>query len=332
LLVNIFRLTLLCVPHKIFIQEVELKANKLPLMKYILCLLLGCFLQTITAQDYMDIASIYYAYSPANDFEDKSGQTNLSELALQLNFPFVLNEQNILLTGLAANHDRLQLDTNLEGLTSLNSLGFQIGLHRKYSKKWAASYILLPKIAFGQRALTINNLQIGVASLFSFIKNKNLTYKFGFYANTEKFGLMLVPLAGLYYLSENQKFEITMLLPSMVDLNYALFNKTHAGIGFDSPTSSYYLNKSLYSNDNVYVVKVSNELFAHIKYQLGKSIYFKIEVGYPISRHYKVFNADDKVDFALGNLYFGDKRVQLNHNIDTGLIFKIKLVYRIHLN
>ena len=301
-------------------------------MKYIFCLLLGCCLQTAVAQDYLDIANIYYAYSPANNFEDESGQTNLSEFALQLNFPFVLNDQNILLTGLAANHNRLQLDANLEGLTSLNSLGFQIGLHHKYSKKWAASYILLPKIASGPGALTVKDLQIGVASLFSFIKNKNLTYKFGLYANTEKFGSMLVPLAGLYYLSENRKFEITMLLPSMVDLNYALFNKTHIGIGFDSPTSSYYLNKPLYSDQNEYVVKVSNELFAHIKYQLGKSIYFKTEVGYPISRHYKVFKANDKVDFALGNLYFGDKRVQLNHNIDTGLIFKVKLVYRIHFN
>ena len=301
-------------------------------MKYILCLLLGCCLQTVVAQDYMDIANIYYAYSPANDYEDEIGQTNLSELALQLNFPLVLNENNILLTGLAANRDRLQLDANLEGLTSLNSLGFQIGLHHKYSKKWAASYILLPKIASGPGALTIKDLQIGVASLHSFIKNKNLTYKFGVYANTEKFGLMLVPLVGLYYLSENRKFEITMLLPSMVDLNYALFNKTHIGIGFDSPTSSYYLNKPLYSEDNEYVVKVSNELFAHIKYQLGKSIYFKTEVGYPISRHYEVFKANDKVDFALGNLYFGGKRIQLNHNIDTGLIFKVKLVYRIHFN
>jgi len=301
-------------------------------MKHILCLLLGCCLQTILAQDYIDIASIYYAYSPANGFENESGQTNLSELALQLNFPIVLNDRTILLTGLAASRDRLQLDTNLEGPTSLNSIGFQIGLHHKYSKKWAASYILLPKIASGPGALSVNDLQIGVASLFSFIKNKNLTYKFGLYANTEKFGPMLVPLAGFYYLSENRKFEITMLLPSMVDLNYALFTKTHVGIGFDSPTSSYYLNKPLYSNQNEYVVKISNELFAHIKYYLGKSIYFKTEVGYPISRHYEVFNADDKVDFALGNLYFGDKRVQLNHNFDTGLIFKIKLVYRIHFN
>jgi len=301
-------------------------------MKYILCLLLGCFLQTVMAQDYIDIASIYYAYSPAIDFENEKGQTNLSELALQLNFPLELNDQTILFTGLTANHDRLQLDANLENPTSLNSIGFQIGLHRKYSKKWAASYILLPKIASGPGALTVNDLQIGVASLFSFIKNKNLTYKFGLYANTEKFGPMLVPLAGLYYLSENRKFEITMLLPSMLDLNYALFNKTHAGIGFVSPTSSYYLNKPLYSDQNEYVVKVSNELSAHIKYQLGKSIFFKTEVGYPVSRHYKVFNADDKVDFALGNLYFGDKRVQLNHNVDKGLIFKIKLVYRIHFN
>ena len=301
-------------------------------MKYLLCLLLGCCLQSVEAQDYIDIANIYYAYSPANDYEDEIGQTNLSELALQLNFPFVLNDKNILLTGLAANHDRLQLDANLDGPTSLNSLGLQIGLHHKYSKKWAASYILLPKIASGPGALTFKDLQIGVASLFSFVKNENLTYKFGVYANTEKFGLMIVPLAGLYYLSENRKIEITMLLPSMVNLNYALFNKTHVGIGFDSPTSSYYLNKPLYSDQNEYVVKVSNELFAHIKYQLGKSIYFKTEVGYPISRHYKVFKADDKVDFALGNLYFGDKRVQLNHNIDTGLIFKVKLVYRIHFN
>jgi hypothetical protein len=65
---------------------------------------------------------------------------------------------------------------------------------------------------------------------------------------------------------------------------------------------------------------------------LSKSIYLNTKVGYAISRNYKVFHADDKIDLALTSFYFGDNRTQLNERFKDGAIFKIELLYRIHFD
>ncbi|NEW77881.1 MAG: hypothetical protein GZ086_00310, partial [Gelidibacter sp.] len=79
-----------------------------------------------------------------------------------------------------------------------------------------------------------------------------------------------------------------------------------------------------------YVARSSNELYTYLQFQLGKSLYAKTKVGYTISRTYKVFDNDDKVDMNIGSIYLGDNRTQLNTNFEKGIVFKVELLYRIH--
>ncbi|MBK5192558.1 MAG: hypothetical protein JJE07_04980, partial [Flavobacteriaceae bacterium] len=67
-------------------------------MKYVLSLILALTLMTANAQNYMDIGSVYYSNTPSNKFENSSEQTKVEELGLELNFPVVLNEKDVLLT------------------------------------------------------------------------------------------------------------------------------------------------------------------------------------------------------------------------------------------
>tara|TARA_R110000868_G_scaffold4211_2_gene26411 strand:+ start:9668 stop:9925 length:258 start_codon:yes stop_codon:yes gene_type:complete len=62
------------------------------------------------------------------------------------------------------------------------------------------------------------------------LKNVELKYKYGVYANTEKYGMIVVPILGLYYLSSNQKFEMNASLPIMADANYKLYPKIGLGM------------------------------------------------------------------------------------------------------
>ena len=188
--------------------------------------------------------------------------------------------------------------------------------------------MLFPKIASDLEGFTKEDLQLGLVTLLTFTKKENLKYKVGIYANTEKYGSMIVPLLGLYYLSPHKKFEANVTLPVAFDLNYELFHKTIMGVNFDGLSKTYNLNKPLYSSKNEYVEKISNELFTYVRFELGKSLYLKTKAGYAISRTYKIYDSNDKIDLALSSFRFGDNRNQLNQNIKTGAIFKVELLYR----
>lgn len=300
-------------------------------MKYHLFLLFVCFSMTVRAQNYIDIASISYTNTPPNNFEDSILHTNIEELALNLNFPIELNDKSALLLGISTNKTTLALGMGT-GNTTLNSLSLNLGIYKKYSKKWSAIYIVLPKIASDKGSIANDDFQFGLFNLFTYTKKENLKYKYGIYANTEKFGLFIVPIIGLYYVSPNKKFETNLTLPITGDFNYTISTKATLGMNFDGLGTTYNLHAPIYSANKEYVVKTSNELFTYVRFQLSKSIYLKTKLGYAITRSYKVFDANDKIDLGLSAFYFGDNRTQLNQNFATGAIFKAELLYRFHLN
>lgn len=299
-------------------------------MKLIFTILIGFFALTASAQNYIDIARFYYVNTPLNTFENSSEHTKVEEFGLQLTFPIVLNEKTVILTGFSADRSLLKLDPNFPEIIGLNKVRLQLGLNQVHSEKWTGTYVLLPSIASDFKSISKEDFQIGMLTLFTYKKRENLKYKVGFYANTENYGPLFIPLLGLYYLSPNQKFESTLLLPGQVDFNYKMAEKIVLGINFDGMASSYNLDKSNYIPNGQYVARSSNELYTYLQFHLSKSLIVKTKVGYTISRTYKVFNDDDKVNMNLGSIYLGDNRTQLNTNFEKGVVFKAELLYRIH--
>jgi len=289
-------------------------------------------LMTANAQNYFDVGSISYANTPSNKFEKNSEQTRVEELGLKLNFPVVLNEKNVLLTGLYANRIQVKLDPELSGNTNLNSIGLVLGLNHTYSEKWSATYMVLPKISSDLNGLSGKDFQLGLLSLFNYTKRPDLKYKIGLYANTERYSLSVLPLLGLYYQSPDKKFEANLTLPISADVNFQLLEKIKVGMNFDGLGSSYNMNKRLYIDKETYAVKSSNELYTYLMFQFGKSFFVKPKLGYSIFRTYKVFENNDKVDFSVGPFYVGDNRTQLNTNFEDGAIFKIEMLYRLHFD
>src|SRR5680860_1022585 len=134
-------------------------------MKYFLSLFLGLALMTGRAQNYVDLGRISYANTPSNQFENSSEQTRVEELELNLNFPVVLNEKNVLLTGLYGGRIQVKLDPEFTGNTNMNTIGLLLGLNHTYSEKWAATYMLLPKISSDLNGLSGKDFQLGLLSL-----------------------------------------------------------------------------------------------------------------------------------------------------------------------
>jgi hypothetical protein len=300
-------------------------------MKYVLSFLLSCVFFLGFSQNYFDVANFTYTNTPLNDFEISNAKTNVFELALELNFPVIINTKTTLLTGLFTNKTNVSLDANIPA-SNLNVLGLNIGINTTFNDKWSATFMVFPKIASDKIALSKENLQLAFLSLLTNKKREDLKYKYGFYANTEKYGLLIVPILGIYYVSPSKKFEANLNLPIVGDINYRLNGKFWLGMKFDGLGTTYNLNNQNYSPNGAYVSKVSNEIVSYLRFKLSKSIYVNTKVGYAISRNYEVYDSDDKISLALGPFYFGDDRILLNERFKDGAIFKVELFYRLNFD
>ncbi len=301
------------------------------IMKYVFGIFFSFSLGIGYAQNYFDVATISFTTTTPNHFEISDAQTTVEEFALEVNYPIVLNEKNILLTGLYTNKTKVGLDAD-HNRYNLNALSLNFGINTILNDSWSATFMVFPKLASDEITFSRENLQIALLSLFTNKKKDDLKLKYGVYANTEKYGMIIVPIMGLYYLSANKKFEANLNLPIVADANYNISNKIWVGMKFDGLGTTYNLMNQNYSVNGAYVSKTSNELVGYLRFQLNKSIYLNAKMGYAISRNYKVFDSDDKVKFSIASLYFGDNRTQLNERFTDGAIFKIELLYRFHFN
>jgi hypothetical protein len=300
-------------------------------MKFILSCLFSCVFFIGFPQNYFDIANFTYTNTPSNDFEISDAHTTVKEIALELNFPLIINPKTTILTGLFLNKTKLNIDANLSS-SNLNVLGLTIGINKVINDKWSATFMAFPKIASDKIKLSNDNLQLGFLTLFTNKKRDDLKYRYGVFANTENYGLIIVPILGLYYLNDNKTFEANLNLPINADINFKMSNKLWLGIQFDGLGTTYNLNEQNYSANGAYVSKTSNELFSYLRFKLSKSLYINTKVGYAISRNYKIYDANDKIDLALSAFYFGDDRTQLNERFKDGAIFKVELFYRLHFD
>jgi hypothetical protein len=282
-------------------------------------------------QNYFDIVNFTYTNTPQNNFEISNAQTHVEELALELNFGLVINENTNILMGLFTNRTDVSLDPYTSP-SKLNVLGLNIGVNTNFNSKWSGTFMTYTKLASDIIAFSNDNIQYALLSLLTNKKRDDLKFYYGLYANTEKYGLILVPIFGLYYVSANKRFEVNMKLPIIADINYKLRNKLWLGMKFDGLGTTYNLNEQDFSTNGAYVSKVSNEMVSYLRFQLSKSLYFNTKIGYAISRNYEVYNANDKIDFAVGPIYFNDNRTQLNERFKDGVVFKLELFYRLHFD
>ncbi|MEH6656512.1 DUF6268 family outer membrane beta-barrel protein [Leeuwenhoekiella marinoflava] len=284
----------------------------------------------LQAQNYIDLANLSYSITPQNQFEDRDAQTQVEEVEFQFTFPQVLDDKNTFIANVMLESNALRLDPELTQRTTLTSLGLAFGFNHKYSDKLAITYLVIPKIASDLEHITSQGFQLGGLALATLNRNENLNYKIGLYANTEAFGLFLVPYIGFYYLSPSKRFE-AYITTINGDINYMLTDKLHIGGDVNGLTSSYALANPYFGTSPEYFAKNTTEFFVYLRYPISKGLYFKAKAGYAITRTHKVFEQDDKVALGLSLFYLGDDRNQLNTPLQKGALFKFELLYRFQL-
>ena len=281
-----------------------------------------------SAQDYLDLARLSYLITPNTQFDNGSKGTKIDDFFFQMDLPIVLNKKTAFITSFTTNITKMDLAPDQIDKTVLYTFNSRLGFNIKHSETWNGTYLVIPKISTDFSHGFHRGGQVGFVAILSHVKSSHLKYTFGLYTNNEEYGQLIVPLLGGYYLSENELWEVTALVPSMLDVNYKISSKVSTGINFDGIGTSYAIDTEEFPD--AYVTRGSSQIYAYTQFELVPALFLRTKVGYEL-RGTKVFAKDDKVDFSLASIYFGDNRTVLNVEQRNNLLFKLELFFRFNL-
>ncbi|MBC2840530.1 hypothetical protein [Robiginitalea sp. SC105] len=296
-------------------------------MKHTLAGLAFFFFLSAQSQEYIDILNLSYGYSPETGYESGEGTTRINHADLSLFIPIPLTEKTALITGAIGTLNRLKPYPGSEYI-ALYNLGATLGLNIEHANYWSSLHLLIPKEAssfqYGR-----SRFQLGTLQLLQKKLGDHRNFSFGFYMNTEEYGIMFVPIGGFYYRHPDDLWEVSALLPSRGDINIRLQPKLRAGLTFDGLGSSFPIENEDYGK--AYVQRISNDLSLYLQYRLTPSLIFAVRSGYSINRSYRIYAADDKVKVSIANIFIRDPRMILNESVKGGFIFNFRFTYRLHL-
>lgn len=316
---------------KTFLKEVSFGAMRSllpPQFAVFSCVFLSSIC-LLVAQDHIDLASISYTSSFERTLEDTNIEAAIQEWNFNLDLPLVINNENALIFGLSANTINVDLSPSPNPETDLYSTTLRLGWNTTFNERWSGTFLVMPKVASDFSSGFRRGKQIGAVVLFTRTKTERLKYLYGIYGNTEEFGLLLVPILGVYYKSADNLFEADVFLPVRLDLNYSLNETLSAGLRFDGLGSSFSLQKDGF-NDH-YVTRASNELYLYGQLKLTPSLLLRGKFGYSFFRNFKVYDNEDKIDLSLVGIFFGNDREILNRDLNDSFQFKLEMVYRFNL-
>lgn len=303
-----------------------MKVNKRVLRAILLVGCSACGLISGFSQNYVDLLRLEYSNSPGNAFKSGAGASDIQEVIADATIPIVLSTKNSLLTGFLYEHVYATLYSGQEPVT-VNTVNLKLGLNQTYSDRWSATYFLLPKLASDLKRVRGDDVQIGLAALFKLVKTPQLNFRFGGYYNTDQFGPFFTPLFGLYY--QKKKWEVNILLPTTVDLNYHIADALRLGLRFNGSIRSFHLNSNFQGTEQ-YLSKSNNEIGAYIGWAVGR-VNLMGMLGHSVGRNYRTYAAADQVNLSLSLIKLGDDRTPLNTDIKDGLVFKVLALYRLEL-
>ncbi|MES2681759.1 MAG: DUF6268 family outer membrane beta-barrel protein [Bacteroidota bacterium] len=300
-------------------------------MKNQIIILLSLSAGCVTSQNYVDVLKLNANTTEANTFDTCASKTKVNEVGADLTVPVKINDQFSIITGMI--YENIQTKLFAEGSTvSFGSTTLKLGVNIKFNNTWSATTVVLPKIASDYVAVGAKDFQMGGIAVAKYKKRDDLVYKFGLYYNTELFGPFFVPMAGVYYLSPDKKFETNLMLPLQADVNYQLFPFVHAGFNFNGQIRTYHLTGLSPQHPSTYVAKSNNEFFVYLKFNVSKSLSIQTKAGRSVGRSYRVYDEKDKVTFGLPATFIGHKRQQLNTDFSNGMVFQLSILYRFNLD
>lgn len=301
-------------------------------MKYLILLVVGCSLSfSLLAQKTFDLITVAGRYGFPQPYTSVY-DGNATELGSMINVaaPIQLSEKVMWFSNLNYFYWKVKNDETMPADISnpINIHGFilRTGMIKKLTKDRELQLLFTPRLMSDLNNIDSDHFQFGGLALYKTKFSDKLTMAFGAMYNQELFGPYLVPLIDLdWQLSE--RWSIAGMLPVYSKIKYKINDKFDAGIAHFGLITSYKLGDP--ENKGDYIQRESIDLNLYARHNIVGDLYIEGRFGRALGRNYAQYAADQKVDFSLPLVGFGDDRTQKNVSFQNGWIAELRLVYSV---
>jgi hypothetical protein len=211
---------------------------------------------------------------------------------------------------------------------SLTGFILQTGLYQKFSNGRGMQLLLAPRFMTDFNNVNMGHFQLGVVGLYEKRFHDRLQMRFGAMLHDELGGPYLVPIVYTDW-QISSKWSIVGMWPISGKIKYDVNDNISTGISHFGLITSYKLGHPDYQGD--YMERTSIDLSIFGRFRLAGNFHLEGRLGYALGRSYYQYAADQKADFRITIIKFGDNRVAKNVNFDPGPVVNLRLVYNLPL-
>jgi len=301
-------------------------------MKYFaLFIVTLCSSASLAGQETLDLVTISGRYGFPSSYDSiYDGKAREYGAMLGLVAPIQISEKSIWYNSLNYFYSHVSDDeimpTNIANPINLHGIILRTGLYKKFSKDRGIQIFFSPRLMSDFQNINATHFQYGGMILYENRYSDKLKMGFGAMYNQEFFGPYLVPLINLDW-KLNERWSISGLLPIYVKIKYEINERLNVGFSHFGLTTSYRMGNINYEGDYIERKSIDEALF--VRYRLVNDIFIEGRIGRTFGRSYAQYEADQKVDFSLPLVSFGDNRVQKNVSFHDGWIANLRIVYSI---
>ncbi len=208
----------------------------------------------------------------------------------------------------------------------INGFILRTGWYQRFGNGTAIQLLIAPRIMSDFKNLDGNSFQMGGVLTYEKEFSDELTMAFGAIYNQELFGPYLVPLVDVHW-QISPKWRIDGMIPVTARVVYSVNENMSVGFNHFGLITTYALGHDAYAGD--YMERQSIDLSLFLRHRLGGKFFVEGMAGYAVGRKYKQYDGDQKVNFAIPLVTFGDDRVAKNVTFNDGMILTLKLLYNI---
>ena len=296
----------------------------------IVVILLGMALQ---AQDKgtKDILSLSGRYALPGEYKEiYTGEATEIGMLNALTYGFKLAPRTMF--AINVNHfyfnvkDEAEMPLGIASPIVINGFILRTGIVQEVGDAGKLQLLIAPRLMSDFKNLDGNSFQLGAVVSYEKAYSGDFSLGFGGMYNQEFFGPYFVPLILLNW-QASDKWFIEGMLPVTAKVHYRVNEGLDVGFNHFGLITTYYLGHEDYAGD--YMERQSIDLSLFARQRLFGNIFVEGMVGRTFGRGYKQYAGDQKVDFAIPLVTFGDNRTVKNVTFKDGMIFTLKLIFNV---
>ena len=286
---------------------------------------------SVQCQETLDVFTISGRYGFPQSYDSiYDGKATEYGVMMDLKAPIEMSEKSIWYNSLNYFYwhvsDDEEMPEDIANPIDLHGIILRTGLYQKFSKDRGIQIFLAPRFMSDFQNVDGSHFQMGGLAIYEKRFKENLKMGFGAMYNQEFFGPYLVPLINLDW-QISDRWSIVGLFPIYGKVKYQVNERLSIGLSHFGLITTYRLGDPDYEGDYIERKSIDEALFA--RYKLGGNFDVEARVGYALGRSYAQYEADQKVDFSLPLVGFGDDRVQKNVSFHDGAIASLRFIYSV---